>query len=106
MLVEIDESAVVALNRAVAIAKVGGACVGLQAVAEMQIGSGGIHPELDPEGPAERNLGRELRRRNDLDGAASERRRLIIRLIFLHVPLRQFRSLEFQWQWLPSVQEF
>ena len=36
MLVEIDESAVVALNRAVAIAKVGGACVGLQAVAEMQ----------------------------------------------------------------------
>ena len=75
-----------------------------QAVAEMQVGRGRIHPELDPERPAERNFGRELRRRNNFDGAAGERRRLFIRLIFLHVPLGQFRSLEFQW--LSSVQEF
>ena len=63
-----------------------------QAVTEMQIGRGRIHPELDPERPAERDFGGKLRRRNNLRGAARERGSLFIRLIFLHVSLRQIRS--------------
>ena len=65
-----------------------------QAVTEMQIGRGRIHPELDPERPAEREFRRELRRRNNFGGAAGERGRLFIGLIFVHVPLCQFRSPE------------
>src|SRR5208282_2241361 len=75
-----------------------------QAVTEMQIGRGRIHPELDPERPAERNLGRKLGRRNDLAAAPGKRGSLFIRLIFVHVPLRQFRSPGFQWP--SSVQDY
>ena len=67
-----------------------------QAVTEMQIGRGRIHPELDPERPAQRDFGRELGRRNDLAAAPGERGSLFVRLIFVHVPIRQFRSPEFQ----------
>jgi hypothetical protein len=65
-------------------------------VTEMQIGRGRIHPELDPERPVERKLRGKLLWRNDFGGAADKRRSLFIRLIFVHVPLRQVRSPESQ----------
>ncbi len=75
------------------------------AVAEMKVGRGRIHPELDPQRAAERELGGQLGRRNSLGGAAGKRRRLFIRLIFVYVPLRQIRSPETPND-ASSVQEF
>ena len=65
-----------------------------QAVTEMQIGRGRIHPELDAQRPSERDLRRELGRRNNFGRPAGERRRLFIGLIVVHFPLGQFRSPE------------
>ena len=62
-----------------------------QAVTEMQVGRGRIHPELDAQRPSERDLRRQLGRRNNLGGPAGERSRLFNRLIFVHFPLGQFR---------------
>ncbi len=74
------------------------------AVTEMQIGCGRIHPELDPERAAERKFGRKLGGRNNLDSAAGQSRSLFLRLIFVRRPLSQFRSPELEW--FSSVQEF
>src|SRR5260370_40320461 len=75
-----------------------------EAVAEMQVGRSWIHPELDPERPVEGKLARQLRWRNNFSGAAGKRRRLFIRLIVVHVPLRQVCAPELDWS--SSVQEF
>src|SRR5260370_40453395 len=75
-----------------------------EAVAEMQVGRSWIHPELDPERPVEGKLARQLRWRNNFSGAASKPRRLFIRLIVVHVPLRQVCAPELDWS--SSVQEF
>src|SRR5271170_3608631 len=63
-----------------------------EGVTQMQVGRGRIHPELDPERTAERNFCGKLRLRNQFGGPTSERRRLLIRFVFVYGPLRQFRS--------------
>jgi hypothetical protein len=61
-------------------------------MAEMEVGRGRIHPEFYSERPVERDLRRELRGRDNLDGAVRQRSRLLVRLNFARGRFLQFAS--------------